>query len=148
MCSRKSRLGLRQKENHDWKALFWLSEAYILGADSWMKQTVNTHRPWRMWVAAGPTSTFLQKLKMGQGQRPPLWLCSKLSSASREPHCRITTAMHACIIQGQRSKDILIHRKMSPLSTPCKSPAAGRGSHGATAKPVLPAGHEGKVSTF
>lgn len=68
MCSRKSRLGLRQKENHDWKALFWLSEAYILGADSWMEQTVNTHRPWRMWVAAGPTSTFLQKLKMQEAE--------------------------------------------------------------------------------
>lgn len=62
---------LRQMENYDWEAFFWLSEACILGADSWMKQTVNTHRTWRMWEAAGPTSTFFQILRTVQGQKPP-----------------------------------------------------------------------------
>lgn len=52
-------------ENQDREALSWLGEAYILGADFWMKQTVNTHRLWKTWVAAGPTSTFLQKTTDG-----------------------------------------------------------------------------------
>lgn len=94
-----------------------------------------------MWVAAGPTSTFLPRLKMGQGQKPPLWVYSKPSLASRKLYCQITTAIHSFTFQGQRSKDILMHKKMSPLSTPCKGPTTGQGSHGATAKARLPAGH-------
>lgn len=90
-----------------------------------------------MWVAAGPTSTFLPRLKMGQGQKPPLWVCSKLSLASRKLYCQITTAIHSFTFQDQRSKDIL----MSPLSTPCKRPTTGQGSQDATAKARLPAGH-------
>ena len=85
-------------------------------------------------MAAGPTSTFLPRLKMGQGQKPLLWLCSKLSLASRKLCCQITTAIHSFMFQGQRSKDILMHKKMSPLSTPCKGLTTGQGSHGASAK--------------
>lgn len=111
-----------------------------------MKKTVNTHRPWRMWVAAGPTSTFLQKLKTGQGQKPPLWVSSKLSLASRKPSGQITIVIHPFIIQGQRV--ILTHEKMSPLSIPCKSPATSQEPHGSPAKAILPARHERKVPTF
>lgn len=128
------------------RALSWLSEAYIPGADFWMKKTVNTHRPWRMWVAAGPTSTFLQKLKTGQGQKPPLWVSSKLSLASRKPSGQITIVIHPFVIQGQ--KVILTHEKMSPLSIPCKSPATSQEPRGGPAKAILPARHERKVPTF
>lgn len=77
-----------------------------------------------------------------------LWVRSTLSLTSRKPNCQITIVTHSFIIQGQRGKDILTHEKMSPLSRPCKSPAAGQEPCGAPGKAMLLAGHEREALTF
>lgn len=77
---------------------------------------MNTHRPWRMWVAVGPTPTFLHELKMGQGEKPPPLIMQQaelgLEEALLSNYNRNKFFHHPGSGEGS---DVLGGKKISPL---------------------------------